>query len=138
MAAKDRFHAVVRIALEKEQWQITYDPLRLEVGGTKFEIDLGAQQLLAAERDQEKIAVEIKTFLSDSPLTDYHAALGQFLNYRLALEISDPTRILYLAVPVVAYETFFKLEFAQISLERYQIKQIIYDPIQEVIVQWIP
>ncbi|MDD1434717.1 hypothetical protein MEO42_27340 [Dolichospermum sp. ST_sed6] len=24
------------------------------------------------------------------------------------------------------------------SLERYQIKQIIYDPIQEVIVQWIP
>ena len=89
-------------------------------------------------RDQEKIAVEIKTFLSDSPLTDYHAALGQFLNYRLALEISDPTRILYLAVPVVAYETFFKREFAQISLERYQIKQIIYDPIQEVIVQWIP
>ena len=120
MAAKDRFHAVVRIALEKEQWQITDDPLRLEVGGTKFEIDLGAQQLLAAERDQEKIAVEIKTFLSDSPLTDYHAALGQFLNYRLALEISDPTRILYLAVPVVAYETFFKREFAQISLERYQ------------------
>ena len=138
MAAKDRYHAVVRIALEKEQWQITDDPLRLEVGGTKFEIDLGAQQLLAAERDQEKIAVEIKTFLSDSPLTDYHAALGQFLNYRLALEISDPTRILYLAVPVVAYETFFKREFAQISLERYQIKQIIYDPIQEVIVQWIP
>ena len=138
MAAKDRFHAVVRIALEKEQWQITDDPLRLEVGGTKFEIDLGAQQLLAAERDQEKIAVEIKTFLSDSPLTDYHAALGQFLNYRLALEISDPTRILFLAVPVVAYETFFKREFAQISLERYQIKQIIYDPIQEVIVQWIP
>ena len=117
--------------------QITDDPLRLEVGGTKFEIDLGAQQLLAAVRDQEKIAVEIKTFLSDSPLTDYHAALGQFLNYRLALEISDPTRILYLAVPVVAYETFFKREFAQISLERYQIKQIIYDPIQEVIVQWI-
>ena len=76
--------------------------------------------------------------MSDSPLTDYHAALVQFLNYRLALEISDPTRILYLAVPVVAYETFFKREFAQISLERYQIKQIIYDPIQEVIVQWIP
>ncbi len=138
MAAKDRFHAVVRIALEKEQWNITDDPLRLEVGGSKFEIDLGAEQLLAAERGQEKIAVEIKTFLSDSPLTDYHAALGQFLNYRLALEISDPTRILYLAVPVVAYEAFFRREFTQLSIERYQIKQIIYDPIQEVILQWIP
>ncbi|NEP80400.1 MAG: hypothetical protein F6K17_31780 [Okeania sp. SIO3C4] len=67
-----------------------------------------------------------------------HTALGQFLNYRLALEISHPTRILYLAIPVVAYDTFFKREFAQISLERYEIKLIIYDPIQEVIVQWIP
>ncbi|NEZ56203.1 XisH family protein [Adonisia turfae] len=137
MAAKDRFHEVVKIALEKEQWTITDDPLRLDVGGTKFEIDLGAEQLLAAERGAEKIAVEIKTFLSDSPLTDYHAALGQFLNYRLALEISEPQRILYLAVPVIAYEAFFKREFAQLSVERYQIKQIIYDPIQEVIVRWI-
>ncbi len=138
MAAKDKFHAVVKIALEKELWKITDDPLRLEVGGTKFEIDLGAEQLLAAQRGEEKIAVEIKTFLSDSPLTDYHAALGQFLNYRLALEISDPNRILYLAVPISVYESFFKREFAQISLERYQIKQIVYDPIQEVILQWIP
>jgi len=138
MAAKDRFHAAVRLALEKEQWDITDDPLRLEVGGTKLEIDLGAEQLLAAERGTEKIAVEIKTFLSDSPLTDYHAALGQFLNYRLALEIIDPTRILYLAVPVGAYEAFFRREFTQTSLERYQITLIIYDPFQEVIVQWIP
>ena len=106
MAAKDKFHAVVRTALEKEQWDVTDDPLRLEVGGTKFEIDLGAEQLLAAERGKEKIAVEIKTFLSDSPQTDYHAALGQFLNYRLALEIIDSARILYLAVPVGAYEAF--------------------------------
>ena len=138
MAAKDRFHYVVRKALEKEQWVITDDPLRLDVGGTKFEIDLGVEQLLAAERGTEKIAIEIKTFLSDSPLTDYHAALGQFLNYRLALEISDPARILYLAIPVSAYETFFRREFAQISIERYQINQIIYDPNKEVIVQWIP
>ena len=137
MAAKDRFHDVVKAALEKDQWKITDDPLRLEVGGTKFEIDLGAEQLLAAERGKEKIAVEIKTFLGDSPLTDYHAALGQFLNYRLALEVSDPERILYLAIPVIAYEAFFKREFAQMSVERYQIKQIIYDPMQEVIVQWI-
>jgi hypothetical protein len=138
MAAKDRFHNAVKRALEREQWVITDDPLRLEVGGTKFEIDLGAEHLLAAERGCEKIAIEIKTFLGDSPLTDYHAALGQFLNYRLALEISDPTRILYLALPIGAYETFFKREFAQLSVERYQINQVIYDPREEVIVQWIP
>ena len=54
MAAKDKFHAAVRIALEKEQWKITDDPLRLEVGGTKLEIDLGAEHLLAAEQGLRK------------------------------------------------------------------------------------
>ncbi|PZV10845.1 MAG: hypothetical protein DCF20_20705 [Pseudanabaena sp.] len=43
----------------------------------------------------------------------------------------------YLSLPVGVYESFLKREFAQISLERYQIKLIIYDTIQEVIVQWI-
>ncbi|NEO02342.1 MAG: hypothetical protein F6K50_45420 [Moorea sp. SIO3I7] len=41
-----------------------------------------------------------------------------------------------MAVPVIAYEAFFKREFAQLSLEKYQIRLMIYDPIQEVIVQW--
>ncbi len=113
------------------------DPFKLDVGGTKFEIDLGAERLLAAERAEEKIAVEIKTFLGDSPLTDYHAALGQFLNYRLALELKDPDRLLYLAIPIAVHESFFQREFAQISVERYQISRLIYNPDQEVIVKWI-
>ncbi|WP_068816737.1 XisH family protein [Phormidesmis priestleyi] len=136
MAAKDLFHEAVKIGLWKEQWIVT-DPFKLDVGGTKFEIDLGAERLLAAERAEEKIAVEIKTFLGDSPLTDYHAALGQFLNYRLALELKDPDRLLYLAIPIAVHESFFQREFAQISVERYQISRLIYNPDQEVIVKWI-
>lgn len=137
MAAKDRFHGVVRTALEKEQWIITDDPLRIDIGSTKFEVDLGAEQLLGAERGTERIAVEVKSFLGDSLLTDYHAALGQFLNYRLALEVRDSERTLYLAIPVIAYESFFQREFSQISVERYEIKLIVYDPNQERVVQWI-
>ncbi|NJK29559.1 MAG: fatty-acid oxidation protein subunit alpha [Acaryochloris sp. RU_4_1] len=137
MAARDLFHEAVKVALQKENWVITDDPLKIELGGAKFEIDLGAECLLAAEREDVKIAVEIKTFLSDSPITDYHAALGQFLNYRLALELSDPSRRLYLALPATVHEAFFQREFLQISVERYQIDRIIYDPAQEVIVKWI-
>lgn len=136
MAAKDLFHQAVKAGLQKEQW-IVIDPFKLDVGGTKFEIDLGAERLLAADRAEEKIAVEVKTFLGDSPLTDYHAALGQFLNYRLALDLKEPDRSLYLAVPIAVHESFFQREFAQISVERYQISRLIYDPVQEVIVQWI-
>jgi XisH protein len=137
MGAKDLFHNAVKVALQKEQWVITDDPLKVEVGGTKLEIDLGAERLLAAERQGEKIAIEVKSFLGDSPLTDYHAALGQFLNYRLALEINEPERTLYLAIPINVYEAFFQREFAQLSVERYQIKRIVYDPKNEVITQWI-
>jgi XisH protein len=137
MATKDLFHNAVKIALEKEQSVITGDPLKFEIGGTKLEIDLGAERLLAAERQGEKIAVKIKSFLGDSPLTDYHTALGQFLNYRLALEINEPDRTLYLAIPLTVYDAFFQREFAQLSVERYEIKRIVYDPINEVITKWI-
>ena len=136
MAARDLFHEAVKAGLQKEQWVVT-DPFKLDVGGTKFEIDLGAERLLAADRAEEKIAVEVKTFLGDSPLTDYHAALGQFLNYRLALDLKEPDRLLYLAVPIAVHESFFQREFAQISVERYQISRLIYNPVEEVIVQWI-
>ena len=132
MAARDLFHEAVKVALQKENWLITNDRLKVEAGGAKFEIDLGAERLLAAERAGEKIAVEIKTFLGDSPITDYHAALGQFLNYRLALELNEPDRILYMAVPVAIHEAFFQREFLQISVERHQVNRIVYDPVNEV------
>jgi hypothetical protein len=137
MAARDLFHEAVKVALQKENWVITDDPLKVEAGGAKFEIDLGAEHLLGAERAGEMIAVEIKSFLGDSPITDYHAALGQFLNYRLALELNEPDRKLYLAVPVAVHEALFQREFLQISVERYQINRIVYDPVNEVIVLWI-
>ncbi len=57
MAPRDLFHEAVKRSLQKEQWLISDDPLKLEVGGAKFEIDLGAERLLAAERANEKIAV---------------------------------------------------------------------------------
>jgi len=39
---------------------------------------------------------------------DFHLALGQFLNYRMTLEKNEPDRVLYLAVPLDAYQSFFQ------------------------------
>jgi hypothetical protein len=66
--AKDLFHDAVRNALIKDGWQITDDPFFLKVGGVEFYIDLGAEKLIAAERNNEKIAVEIKSFINPSSL----------------------------------------------------------------------
>ncbi len=136
MSAKDIFHDAVKQALQKEQWIITDDPLRFKFGNVNFQVDLGAEQLVAAERAGEKIAIEIKSFLNPSAITDFYSALGQFLSYRLALESVEPDRTLYLAVPVDVYQTFFQYEFTQIAIQRYQVLIIVYDPSNEVIVQW--
>jgi hypothetical protein len=136
--ARDKFHNAVRRGLEKQSWQITHDPLRLEFGADdRLEVDLGAQQLLGAQRTGETIAVEIKSFLNDSAMLDFHLALGQFLNYRLVLERLDPNRILYLAIPESAYESFFNRDLPKLAVQIYALKLIIYKPSEEVIVQWI-
>lgn len=134
--AKDLFHQAVRKALEKDNWLITDDPLNLKLGGVDMYVDLGAEKLLAAERAGQKIAVEIKTFGGRSEIAEFHLALGQFLNYRLALQISDPERELFLAVPEIIYETFFSLEFIRMSIANYQIKLLVYEPITEAIALW--
>lgn len=64
MPAKDAFHELVRTALENEEWIITHDPYHIDLGFVDFYIDLGAERLIAATRNGEKIAVEIKTFLA--------------------------------------------------------------------------
>jgi hypothetical protein len=137
VSAKDAFHDAVKQALQKEQWIITDDPLKFKFGNVNFQVDLGAEQLVAAERLGEKIAIEIKSFLNPSAITDFYAALGQFLSYRLALESVEPDRTLYLAVPLDTYQTFFQYEFTQTAIQRYQVLIIVYDPASEVIVQWI-
>jgi hypothetical protein len=91
----------------------------------------------SSSRKGNKIAVEIKSFLGPSVISDFHVALGQFLNYRLALETQEPDRELYLAVPGETYTTFFHLLFAQLAIQRYQLMLIVYDVEREEIIQWI-
>jgi len=109
MAAKDIIHDIVREALEKEGWFIIRDPFFLRVSeNISMFVDLAADKLLLAERETLKIAVEVKSFVGLSNLTDFHLAVGQFLNYRLALEEFESDRILYLAIPDDIYNTFFQ------------------------------
>lgn len=137
MPAKDIFHNAVKRALEKDGWIITDDPLYLDFGGVELYIDLGAEKLIIAEKDQQKIAVEVKSFISGSAIYEFHNALGQFINYRTALSQKQPERILYLAVPLTTFETFFKLELIQMVIQSQNIKLLVYNIKQEVIEQWI-
>lgn len=136
--AKDIFHQKVKNALIKDRWKITHDPFIIRMSeAIKLQIDLAAENAIAAERGSEKIAVEIKSFIADSDISSFHTALGQYLNYCQALEEQEADRIVYLAIPVTTYQDFFQLPFIQRSLKRYQVRLIIYNPKLEVISQWI-
>ena len=135
--AKNIFHNIVKIALEKDGWLITADPYEIKIDDVDFEIDLAADKIVAAERNGQKIAVEIKSFISTSNVSEFHTALGQFLNYRDALKKVEPLRELYLAVRLSIYKTFFQRRFIASAVERYQLRLLIYNVEQEVIHQWL-
>jgi hypothetical protein len=100
-------------------------------------VDLAAHQIINAQQEDRKIAVEVKSFVGLSNLHEFHLALGQFLNYNLALEQLEPDRALYLAIPADVHEEFFSDSFIQASIQRYNVKLLISHPGQEVIIQWI-
>jgi hypothetical protein len=137
MSARDKFHGLVKTDLENEGWTITHDPYTIDLGFVDFYIDLGAERLLGAIKDNEKIAVEIKTFLAASAISEFHTAIGQFINYRIALEDNDPERLLYLAIPTDIYKRFFQNTFIQTVIHKNQIPLIVYDTRKKEKLQWI-
>jgi hypothetical protein len=49
--------------------------------GEQKPIDSGAEQLLAADNNDRKIAVEVKSFIRESRIADLEQALGQYTLY---------------------------------------------------------
>ena len=138
MPAKDIYHAAVIKALIADSWTITNDPLYLAYGGRELYVDIGAERVtIAAERDNQKIAVEIKSFLSPSPVSDLQEAVGQYEIYRSVLKELQPKRQLYLAVPKRVYEGIFSERFGQLILNSIGINLIVFDEQLERIIRWI-
>ena len=137
MPARDLFHQIVKRGLEKEGWTITNEDYHLEFGGVEIYIDLTAERLITAERDGQKIAVEVKSFAKASTISEFHAALGQFINYRTVLRYREPERTLYLAIPTAIHQSFFTLELITIVVREQHLKLLIYNSEQEIIEQWI-
>lgn len=93
--ARDIFHQNVKEALIKDGWTITHDPYELEIGSPDYEIDLGAEKIIAAQRGVDIIAVEVKSFISRSVGYEFHQAVGQYRNYKSALNDLDPNRLIF-------------------------------------------
>ena len=137
MPAKDIYHDTVRTALEKDGWTITDDPLRLTIGSRSVYVDLGAEKLFAAEKADRKIAVEVKSFVGVSPVSDLEKAMGQYLIYSKILEDKEPERRLYLAISRTIFGDIFSEPIGQMLLNKTDLNLIVFNPITQEVVQWI-
>lgn len=127
--AKDLYHEMVRIALENEGWKVTDDPYYLKDKPLKinYEIDLAAERLLIAEKENEKIAIEVKSFLRASLANEFHGVFGQYLIYQAGLLRLEPERKLFLAIPQSAYLKLQEYLFLLELINEFKVNLIIFD-----------
>jgi hypothetical protein len=136
--ARNIYHDTVVHALTADGWTVTHDPLTLSYGGKDLFVDLGAERMtIAAERSGQRIAVEVQSFLSPSPVRDLQEAVGQFEIYRAVLAETEPDRLLHLAVPRRIYEGLLAEPFGQLIVARVQLRLLVFDEQQERVVRWI-
>jgi predicted RecB family endonuclease len=76
MPAKDICHEAVKNALTNNGWLVTDEQFLIRLGGVEIYVDIGAEKIIVAERGSEKIAVEIKNFLGNLTISDFHLAVG--------------------------------------------------------------
>jgi len=136
MPAKDLFHDKVRNALEKDGWTITADPYTLVWGKESLFVDLAAERFIAAEKENEKIAVEIKSFIGRSQTAELEQALGQFSLYYAVMTRTDATRKLYLAVPNTVFDELFEGEKGEIVMSDKRLRVFCFSTENEEILKW--
>lgn len=137
MPARDFYHDHVRTALIKEGWTITHEQMRVPWQTTSVMIDLGAERLIEAEKGHRKIAVEVKSFLGVSAVTELYSALGQFILYRNALAEHQPERTLFLALREAIFNNLFTHRDGESLRVREAIKLLIFDEEKQEILRWI-
>ena len=135
--ARDKYHYHVREALVKDGWTITDDPYYIISPGLNYPVDLGAEKIIGAIKENKKIAVEIKSFLADSLPNEFHTALGQYLDYESGIEDQEPDREIYLAMPIGAWQKIQKIPLLLKNVNKYTVDLLIYDIGTKTIVEWI-
>ena len=111
--------------------------MTFKIGKVQVQIDLGAERLIAAEKGEERIAIEIKTFGNVSFITALYEAIGKYIVYRNVLSLSQSDRTLFLAIPENIYNRFFDEKVIRKTIEDEKIKLVVYNQLTQTITQWV-
>lgn len=137
MPRRDIYHYQIRRALEKDGWIVTHDPMQIVWEEKPYAIDLATERLIAVERGEEKLAVEIKCFIGQNFSFDFYEAMGQYDSYFFALADLEPDRTTILAIPSIAYDKYFVKKHVWRLLALKNIPIVVVDTDKEIVIQWI-
>ncbi|MAU11636.1 MAG: hypothetical protein CL607_17560 [Anaerolineaceae bacterium] len=137
MPAKDIDHDIVVHCLKQSGWTILAEQNYISIGDSseshrRLYIDIQAQS-----HNGKIVLIEVKA-LDRSPVHQLMELLGQYLVYRAALDYLEIDVPLYVAVPVTAYQGIFSHILGQQIMQQHALPLMIYDPVQEAILQWMP
>ena len=90
-----------------------------------------------AEKAGRKIAVEVKSFIGKSNLSELEKAVGQFIIYRFAIRREMPEYELFIAVGEKIYNKLFVHPDVIELVETEDLKIVVFNESKEVIVRWI-
>ena len=148
MPPRDIIHNLVKQALVKDGWVITDDPYVISYGERFLFVDLAATEssiigqipgrFIGAERENSRMAIEIKAFRGQSAIADLEQAIGQYILYRLLLSKIEPDRELYLAITDITYSDIFSEPIGELAIAEIPIKMLIIDSQKVEVKQWIP
>lgn len=140
MPARDRFHDVVVRCLIQAGWSVFKEQYAVVVAEDedrfrRLFIDIAARSTTA-----QIALIEVKS-LEPSPVRQFMMLVGQYVVYRAALDYIGDTTPLYVAISEADYETMIAQSLGQAVIsERLTapIPFLVFDPIAEEIVKWIP
>jgi hypothetical protein len=134
MPAKDKLHDAVVRALQKANWTIESEQVRLVVKKRYVYLDIQARNNV----DKHIILVEVKGFENIRSFVAYLSdVLGQYSLYKTVLKHLEIDYPLYLAVPKVVYDDMLQEELSQEAIKDLQMKLLVFDPEKEEIVLWL-
>ncbi len=128
-----------RDTIIKDGWSITDDPYVISYGDRFKFVDLGIEgRFIGAEREDSRIAIEIKEFRGSSAIADLEQAIGQYVLYRLLLNRVDPEREIYLAISDVTYNGIFNEPIGEVVIGDLPLQLLIVDVEKAKVKLWIP
>jgi len=128
--ADDKMPPNVKEALRKDGWTLEDTALCIRSDSYYYLIDLEAR------KNDQKILIEVKSWLSTSFNPDWFMAVGQYISYQEAIAVEELDYKLYLAVPEDVYVEKFGNQFMQDLITKNSINLLIFDRNSNTVVTW--